>query len=82
MNKRFSTLLAAALVAGGLSFNAAATPVDASTIKDGSFIHLTTGSSKYLAMSEKGVFSEVDGSAWTGKIDGLLTDTKSQYPIS
>ena len=72
MNKRFSTLLAAALVAGGLSFNAAATPVDASTIKDGSFIHLTTGSSKYLAMSEKGVFSEVDGSAWTGKIDGLL----------
>ena len=72
MNKRFSTLLAAALVAGGLSFNAAATAVDASTIKDGSFIHLTTGSNKYLAMSEKGAFSEVDGSAWAGKIDGLL----------
>ena len=53
MNKRFSTLLAAALVAGGLSFNAnaAVTPVDASQIKDGSFIHLGTGSS-LLVMKE------------------------------
>ena len=72
MNKRFSTLLAAVMVAGGFSFNVAAAPVDASTVKDGSFIHLTTGSNKYLAMDEKGDFSEVDGSAWAGKINELL----------
>ena len=40
MNKRFSTLLAAALVAGGLSFNAAAdsylpSTVDGGTVKEG-----------------------------------------------
>ena len=73
MNKRFSTLLAAALVAGGLSFNAnaAVTPVDASQIKDGSFIHLGTGSS-VLSVSDEGEFGLQVTTTWTGNIDKLL----------
>ena len=73
MNKRFSTLLAAALVAGGLSFNAnaAVTPVDASQIKDGSFIHLGTGSS-VLSVSDEGEFGLQVTTTWTGNIDNLL----------
>ena len=74
MNKRFSTLLAAALVAGGLSFNAAAASVDASTLKDGSFIHLTigSGSTDYLAMDEAGNFKKVEAATWRGSISNLL----------
>ena len=73
MNKRFSTLLAAALVAGGLSANVMATPVDASTLKDGQTIHLTIGSSTdYLAMDEAGNFSKVAASSWDGKIKDLF----------
>ena len=73
MNKRFSTLLAAALVAGGLSFNAnaAVTPVDASQIKDGSFIHLGTGSS-VLSVSDEGEFGLQVTTTWTGNINKLL----------
>ncbi len=73
MNKRFSTLLGAALVAGGLSFNAnaAVIPVDASQIKDGSFIHLGTGSS-VLSVSDEGEFGLQATTTWTGNIDKLL----------
>ena len=42
MNKRFSTLLAAALVAGGLSANVMATDIATTDLKDGQFIHLST----------------------------------------
>jgi hypothetical protein len=49
MNKRFSTLLATALVAGGLSFNA--TAQIAPTVKSGDYIYLDDGSSKYLTWS-------------------------------
>ena len=67
MNKRFSTLLATALVAGGLSANVMATPVDASTLKDGQTIHLTIGNgTDYLAMDEAGNFSKVAASNWDG----------------
>ena len=73
MNKRFSTLLATALVAGGLSFNAAAAPVDASALKDGQTIHLIIGSdTDYLAMDEAGNFSKVAASSWNGKIKDLF----------
>ncbi|WP_308550466.1 DUF6383 domain-containing protein [uncultured Parabacteroides sp.] len=65
--------MATALVAGGLSANVMATPVDASTLKDGQTIHLTIGSSTdYLAMDEAGNFSKVAASSWDGKIKDLF----------
>ena len=74
MNKRFSTLLAAALVAGGLSANVMATDIATTDLKDGQFIHLSTatGGTTYLAMDAKGDFSTVDASNWSGKINSLL----------
>ena len=74
MNKRFSTLLAAALVAGGLSANVMATNIATTDLKDGQFIHLSTatGGTTYLAMDAKGDFSTVDASDWSGKINSLL----------
>ena len=74
MNKRFSTLLAAALVAGGLSTNVMAADIATKDLKDGQFIHLSTVSNgkTYLAMDAKGAFSTVDASDWSGKINSLL----------
>ena len=77
MNKRFSTLLAAALVAGGLSFNANAAVYGADDVKDGSFIHLgeTSGSSDVLAVTEDGKFDQFTIAAsngWDGNIKNLL----------
>ena len=75
MNKRFSTLLAAALVAGGLSFNAMATEMAADKLEDGQFIHLIAGASTatdYLTMDAKGDFAKVAASSWNGKINQLL----------
>ena len=58
MNKRFSTLLAAALVAGGLSFNAAAisylpSTVDNGSVKEGVNAYLKAGDD-YLAVKADG----------------------------
>jgi len=75
MNKRFSTLLATALVAGGLSFNAMATEMAADKLEDGQFIHLIAGASTatdYLTMDAKGDFAKVAASSWNGKINQLL----------
>ena len=75
MNKRFSTLLATALVAGGLSFNAAATEMAADKLEDGQFIHLIAGASTatdYLTMDAKGVFAKVEASSWDGKTTSYL----------
>ena len=74
MNKRFSTLLATALVAGGLSFNAMAADIATTDLKDGQFIHLstTTGGTTYLTMDDKGGFSTVAATSWSGNIDKLL----------
>ncbi|RDU47596.1 hypothetical protein DWU89_18850 [Parabacteroides acidifaciens] len=74
MNKRFSTLLAAALVAGGLSTNVMAADIATTDLKDGQFIHLSTatGGTTYLTMDAKGDFSTVDASDWSGKINSLL----------
>ena len=74
MNKRFSTLLAAALVAGGLSANVMAADIVTTDLKDGQFIHLSTatGGTTYLTMDAKGDFSTVDASDWSGKINSLL----------
>ncbi|MEY8489124.1 hypothetical protein AALE46_19870, partial [Tannerellaceae bacterium 33-180] len=74
MNKRFSTLLAAALVAGGLSTNVMAANIATTDLKDGQFIHLSTGDAgtTYLAMDAKGAFSTVNGADWSGKINSLL----------
>ena len=75
MNKRFSTLLAAALVAGGFSFNAMATapasPVAADYVKDGSFIFLTQNTSNYLTMSEEGALKYEAITDWAGKLSKL-----------
>ncbi|RDU50305.1 hypothetical protein DWU89_04895 [Parabacteroides acidifaciens] len=74
MNKRFSTLLAAALVAGGLSANVMAADIVTTDLKDGQFIHLSTatGGTTYLTMDAKGDFSTVVASSWSGNIDKLL----------
>ena len=74
MNKRFSTLLAAALVAGSMSANVMAADIATTDLKDGQFIHLSTatGGTTYLAMDAKGDFSTVDASDWSGKINSLL----------
>ena len=74
MNKRFSTLLAAALVAGGLSTNVMAADIATTDLKDGQFIHLSTatGGTTYLTMDAKGDFSTVVASSWSGNIDKLL----------
>ena len=72
MNKRFSTLLAAALVAGGMSFNAAADAYTAEDVKD-VFIHLGDGANTVLSMTDDGTFSTVSTSAgWKGQVDQLL----------
>ncbi len=71
MNKRFSTLLAAALVAGGLSFNADAISYSNDAVKDGSFIHLGTGTD-VLSVSDEGIFGLQATTDWTGNIDKLL----------
>ena len=71
MNKRFSTLLAAALVAGGLSFNANATAYGADDVKDGSFIHLGA-SSDVLSVNDKSEFGLQSTTTWSGNVDKLL----------
>ena len=71
MNKRFSTLLAAALVAGGLSFNANAAAYGADDVKDGSFIHLGA-SSDVLSVDDDGEFGLQSTTTWTGNVDKLL----------
>ena len=71
MNKRFSTLLAAALVAGGLSFNANAAAYGADDVKDGSFIHLGSGTD-VLSVSDKSEFGLQSTTTWTGNVDKLL----------
>ena len=74
MNKRFSTLLATALVAGGLSANVMAKDIATTDLKDGQFIHLSTatGGTTYLTMDDKGGFSTVTATSWSGNIDKLL----------
>ena len=75
MNKRFSTLLAAVMVAGGFSFNAAAAapsaPVAADYVKDGSFIFLTQNTSNYLTMSEDGTLKYEAVSDWANNLSKL-----------
>ncbi|WP_305036242.1 DUF6383 domain-containing protein [Parabacteroides sp. AF48-14] len=71
MNKRFSTLLAAALVAGGLSFNANAAAYGADDVKDGSFIHLGA-STDVLSVNDDSEFGLQSTSTWTGNVDKLL----------
>ena len=71
MNKRFSTLLAAALVAGGLSFNANATAYGTDDVKDGSFIHLGA-STDVLSVNDDSEFGLQSTSTWTGNVNKLL----------
>ena len=71
MNKRFSTLLAAALVAGGLSFNANAAAYGADDVKDGSFIHLGA-STDVLSVNDDSEFGLQSTSTWTGNVNKLL----------
>ena len=71
MNKRFSTLLAAALVAGGLSFNANAAAYGADDVKDGSFIHLGSGTD-VLSVSDESEFGLQSTTTWSGNVDKLL----------
>jgi hypothetical protein len=85
MNKRFSTLLATALVAGGLSFNAMATapatPVASDYVKDGSFIFLTQNTSNYLTMSADGTLKYEAISAWADNLD-KLNSSKWQVAVT
>ena len=92
MNKRFSTLLAAALVAGGLSFNAAATAylpstVDGGTVKEGVNAYLKAGSN-YLTVDKDGSLKAVTGpltganlssALWTIKAVPTTTVTGTTY---
>ncbi len=71
MNKRFSTLLATALVAGGLSFNANAAAYGADDVKDGSFIHLGS-SNDVLSVNDKSEFGLQSTATWSGNVDKLL----------
>ena len=75
MNKRFSTLLAAALVAGGLSFNANATapasPVGAEYVEDGSFAFLKQNTDYYLSMTAEGELENVQITSWKGSLSKL-----------
>ena len=92
MNKRFSTLLAAALVAGGLSANATnpASPVGADYVEDGSFIFLKQGgSTDYLTMEEDGTFAyKTIASSWADNLKDLnaakwqVTVTEHKVPNS
>ena len=88
MNKRFSTLLAAALVAGGLSANAAVgTGTAVSGIEDGSFVFLVQGTSNnYLTMAEDGTIKYEPVSDWEANLKLLnaskwqVTATKHEIP--
>ena len=92
MNKRFSTLLAAALVAGGLSFNAAATSylpstVDDGGVKEGVNAYLMAGSD-YLTVDKDGSLKVVSApltgvnlssALWTIKAVPTTTVTGTTY---
>jgi len=92
MNKRFSTLLAAALVAGGLSFNAAAdsylpSTVDGGTVKEGVNAYLKAGSD-YLTVDKDGSLKVVSdpltganlsSALWTIKAVPTTTVTGTTY---
>ena len=92
MNKRFSTLLAAALVAGGLSFNANAdsylpwSDTNPTGVKDGVNAYLKAGSA-YLTLDKDGLLKTVttlDGTnlasaLWSIKIVPTTTVTGTTY---
>ena len=93
MNKRFSTLLAAALVAGGLSFNAAAisylpSTVDNGSVKEGVNAYLKAGDD-YLAVKADGnleIITSTDlngtnlsSALWTIKAVPTTTVTGTTY---
>ena len=92
MNKRFSTLLATALVAGGLSFNAAAisylpSTVDNGSVKEGVNAYLMAGSD-YLAVDNDGSLKLVStpltgvnlsSALWTIKAVPTTTVTGTTY---
>ena len=93
MNKRFSTLLATALVAGGLSFNAAATSylpstVDNGSVKEGVNAYLKAGDN-YLAVKADGnleIITSTDlngtnlsSALWTIKAVPTTTVTGTTY---
>ena len=81
MNKRFSTLLAAALVAGGLSFNAAAdsylpSTVDGGTVKEGVNAYLKAGSD-YLTVDKDGSLKVVSGALTGANLSSALWTIKA-----
>ena len=81
MNKRFSTLLAAVMVAGGFSFNAAATAylpstVDGGTVKEGVNAYLKAGND-YLTVDKDGSLKIVSGSLTGANLSSALWTIKA-----